>query len=564
MAPETGSVSTAVPRYGRWHREFGRECGIDRVEFISEDGTAAVRPIFVHQPAAFLYDERGYETIEASGEPVDAVRFTPTEVGEYRYRAFRGEEEVEQGTLTCEASDHHGYVQVSRRDPRYFALSDGAAYCPIGPDLCWPDSYALPESREHFQTSHEWATLGLGDYRRWFRKLAENGGNYARLWASCPYFEAETEIAGELNPLRFATLDAVVALARKHRIRLKICLEHFRSFEPDRPFFARTLRHPSDGRSPVDMDEWFQSPEWQKLWWARVDAYLARYGDDPTIMAWELWNEINCCATSDWSVQREWTRQVLPEIRRRAPQNLAVNSLGSFDWDRCQQWYDDFKMDEMDFQQVHRYLDQGAPMDICRHDPPEFSVEALARSRRPDRPVLLAETGAVNDAHTGPFRYYRIDDRGIIFHDTTFPAFFAGAGGTGNCWHWEQYIDQKGLWTAFRPFADLVDGIQLDAEGFDTFDLTTERVWFFGLRGNRHVLCWIRNRADSWYAALRDERDAPLLPDEQFDLGSLGIHVGDVKVFRPWQDGQGGALLAEGRLRLPPFRYGLMLRIRVQ
>jgi hypothetical protein len=252
---------------------------------------------------------------------------------------------------------------------------------------------------------------------------------------------------------------------------------------------------------------------------------------------------------------------VLPNLKRRVPHNLVVNSIGSFDTESSQSWYDDFKMDEMDFQQVHRYLDQGSPMEICRNDPPEFSVEAIQRTRRLDRPVLLAETGAVNDAHTGPFRYYRSDDRGIIFHDTTFPAFFAGAAGTGNCWHWEEYIDQKGLGSGFRPFADFVDGIQFDAEDFKTFDLTTERVWFFGLRGNRHLLCWVRNRADSWYEALRDEREAPLLDDEQFDLSGVGTQDGDVKVFRPWQDGEGGALLAEGKLRLPGFRYGLMLRI---
>jgi hypothetical protein len=550
-----------VPRYGRWHKEFERQRGIDRIEFRQKGGAAVVRPAFLHQPAEFLYDEHGYETIKASGEIVLAVRFTPTEIGEYEYRALRGEELVETGTLTCEPSDHHGYVEVSRRDPRYFALSDGTPYCAIGPDLCWPDSYALPASREHFETSGKRATLGLGDYRRWFRRLAENGGNYARLWASCPYFDAQTDVAGDVELLRFAALDAVVELARQHGIRLKLCLEHFRSLEPTRPFFARMLRHPEDGSAPRDMDDWFQSPVWQEFWWKRVDAYLARHGDDPTIMAWELWNEINCCATSDWSVQCEWTRRVLPDLKLRAPHNLVVNSIGSFDMESSQSWYDDFKMDEMDFQQVHRYLDQGAPMEICRNDPPEFSVEAIERTRRPDRPVLLAETGAVNDAHTGPFRYYRSDDRGIIFHDTTFPAFFAGAAGTGNCWHWEEYIDQKCLWSGFRPFADLVDGIQFDAEGFRTFDLTTEHVWFLGLKGNRHLLAWVRSKADSWYAVLRDGRKPPLWRDQEFDLRPIGVRQGEVEVFRPWRDARGQARLTGGSLHLPSFRYGLMLRI---
>jgi hypothetical protein len=218
-------------------------------------------------------------------------------------------------------------------------------------------------------------------------------------------------------------------------------------------------------------------------------------------------------------------------------------------------------MDEMDFQQVHRYLDQGSPMEICRHDPPEFSVEAVQRTRRPDRPVLLAETGAVNDAHTGPFRFYRTDDRGIIFHDTTVPAFFAGAAGSGNIWHWESYVDQKDLWSGYRPLADLLEGIQLDAEGFAPFDLSSEHVWFLGLKGNRHVLAWVRNKADSWYAVLRDGRKPPLRRDQEFDLGRVGVRGGEVEVFRPWRDARGEVRLTGGSLRLPPFRYGLMLRI---
>ncbi len=131
-------------------------------------------------------------------------------------------------------------------------------------------------------------------------------------------------------------------------------------------------------------------------------------------------------------------------------------------------------MDEMDFQQVHRYLDQGAPWEICNLDPVAFSIDAIQRARRPDRPVLLAETGAVNDRHTGPFRYFRMDRRGMIFHDTTFPAFFAGAAGTGHNWWWDSYVDQKNLWGQFRPFANLFQGVALDQENF--------RPWTFQYR----------------------------------------------------------------------------------
>jgi len=552
----------SIPRYGRWSKEFDRRKGIDRVEFTRPDGSVETRPTYSHQPAELRYDHHGYEAVVPKGELVLAVRFTPVQVGIYRYRAMSGQDVVEEGQFDCELSDHPGYVVVSSCDSRYFACSDGSWFCPIGLNIVGPPRYPLPRGMAHFDTSEEYATLGCFEYRRWFRKLARAGGNYARIWLSNPYFEVETEAAGDLDLVAFARIDAVIELARQYGIRLKLCFEHFRTLEPGSPFF-KVLRHPEDGRSPSSMAEWFQEQTWRELWLRKVRAYIARYGGDPTVMAWELWNEINCCQTGNWEIQRDWTRDILREIKRMAPRQLVVNSIGSFDRQEYQRWYDDFCMDEMDFQQAHRYLDQGASWDICTLDPVAFSVDAIQRTRRPDRPIMLAETGAVNDRHTGPFRFYRMDNRGIIFHDTTFPAFFAGAAGTGQIWHWDQYVDQKDLWGSYRPFADLVAGIQGDDEGFLPVDLSTDRAWFLGLRGNDHLLAWVRNKVDSWHAVLRDEIEPEILRDQVFDLTGLGISAGKVQLYWPWQEADGEAKIVAGRLRLPPFRYGLMVKVRM-
>jgi hypothetical protein len=293
-----------------------------------------------------------------------------------------------------------------------------------------------------------------------------------------------------------------------------------------------------------------------------VDAFLARYGGDPTVMAWELWNEINCARTSRWEIQCEWTRDMLEEIKRRAPSQLVVNSVGSFDDERFQSRLDDFGMDEMDFQQVHRYLDQGAPWDICHLDPVLFSVDAVQRSRRPDRPILLAETGAVNDRHTGPFRYYRWDERGLIFYDSTYPAFFAGAAGTGNIWHWDHYVDQKDLWPAYRPMADLLEGVSADTEGFEPVDLSSKDFWCLALVGRQHLLLLVRNRADRWDHVLRDGQAPDLLSGRAVALSPLGYDGGSVQIIPLWaEDPQGNAILVDGTLRLPDFRYGFLARI---
>lgn len=541
-----------VSRYGRFHHEFAPGQTVERVEFVAPSGATGARPTFLHQPAELAYDDRGYEQIVARGEIRPAVRYTPTETGRYRWRALAGGRTVAEGEFECIASSHPGYVEISRKDGRYFAFTDGAPYCAIGLNLCWPVGYSARDGRS--------LTMGAADYRRWFARLAGNGGNFARIWLSNGNLDPEGEVAGELNLLMFARMDAIVELARQHGVRLKLCLEHFRRFTPGSPQSKR-LRLP-DGRTPKSVAEWFRDDAWQEAWMKKVRAYAARWGDDPVVMAWELWNEINCCDTGDFSVQLEWTRRMLPRLKALSPRNLAVNSLGSFDHAGQQKAQDAFKMDEMDFQQVHRYLDQGASLKICQL-PVEFSVDAVKLSRRPDRPVLLAETGAVNDNHTGVFRFCRADDRGIIFHDTTFPAFFAGAAGTGHNWFWDSYVEPKALWYQFRAFADLLAGVRLDEEGFEPVDLSTSAMWVLGLRGRRHTLLWLRNRADTWQNTLRDGRTAPVVAETAVEI-ARAAGVSDVKVFRPWREEKATATFAGGRLAVRDLQWGLMVRVEME
>lgn len=549
-----------VRQYDRWQGVWDGPSGADCVMLTDPQGNRFRRPVFLDQPATFAYDDHGYESISAAGEAVLAARATPHLAGPWRYAWLNRGQVVREGQFQCEVSAHPGYVEISPHDPRYFRFTHGQPYVPIGLNLCWPTMYPMSTGRE-FQTGTALATLGARDFQRWFRSLSCNGGNFARLWLGAHYFQPEGEVAGELDLLRFAAIDRVIGLARQYDIRLKLCLEYFRTFAPGTNQ-SRVLRHPESGRTPQSMGEWFQGPDWQSLWMRKVNALLARYGDDPVVMAWELWNEIDCCDTLGFHVQEAWTRRLLKDVKAASPRNLVTNSLGSFDWEGKQALQDAFRMEEMDFQQVHRYLDQGAAIACCRTDPVAFSWDAIHRSRRPDRPVLLAETGAVNDCHTGPFRYYRADHEGILLHDTTYPAFFAGAAGSGHIWHWDCYVDQKNLWHSFRAMAEALVGVAVDQEHFSSCDLSTPQYWCWLLRGQTVSLAWVRNRADRWDMVLREDQQVAFLEGTVIDLGAAQVRTQRVQLFRPWSDdGQGEARVVGSSVHLPPFRHGLLLRI---
>lgn len=553
-----------VDQYGRLALYFQTNSSVDRLEFTGPDGAAAERPVFVHQPTVFEYDDHGYEHLRPAGAAVLSARFTPRLPGIYRYKAYSGENVAEEGLFEAVHAGLHGYVQISSADSRYFAYSDGACYCPIGLNMVYPTMYKLPQGDE-FALSGREATLGLSDYRRWLQELAEAGGNYARLWLSHAYFDVETGVAGEVNPLAFARLDAVIEAARALGIRLKLTLEHFRDFRSaNMDIFLKKLVHPATGELPHDMDDWFTGAEWQRLWMAKIAAYMARYADDPVIMAWELWNEINACRVSRFEVVREWTRRTLPRIKAMSPANLVTNSLGSFDREEMAGFQQAFHMDEMDFQQVHRYVDQGAPWAICRNETYEAAADAVLRARRDDLPVILAETGAVNDHHTGPFRFYRSDRRGILFHDTTYPPFFAGSAGTGQIWHWdERYVDAKRLFRAYRPFAELLTGVAVDRENFQTADLSDDRVWLRLLVGKSCVLGYLRNRADNWQKTLRDRQEPGAIPGQlAFPLEAFGIRSGSLTLIPIWpEEDMTAAAFGDGKLIVSGLKYGVFVKI---
>ena len=153
---------------------------------------------------------------------------------------------------------------------------------------------------------------------------------------------------------------------------------------------------------------------------------------------------------------------MLKEVKKRFPENLVMQSLGSFDDETVRPVYKRMMLlPGNEVAQVHRYLDLGADMEIC-HSPMDIicssAVEELM-SYNTGKPVMLAETGAVEPSHAGPSRFYPVDTAGILLHDILFAPFFSGSAGTGMCWHWESYVDKNKLWYHFGRFKEAIKGI---------------------------------------------------------------------------------------------------------
>lgn len=451
------------------------------------------------------------------------------------------------------------FVRVSPRDPRYFELSDGRPYVPVGLNLAVsPTGVKLGISR----------VPELPDYERWFKRLAENRGNYARVWISSGTFDVEHAHSGQYDAERALRIDRLLELARRYGIRLKLCLEHFRHIgDGPQPHFAKKLHHVSQGGPAEKTADFFDSPACREQFKRKLAWYRDRYRDDPIIFGWELWNEMNCIAGGDWA---DWSQVMLGDLHRLFPKNLAMQSLGSFD----NAVYRDRLYRRLcflpgnDVLQVHRYLDLGGRLEVC-HGPVDVLAadavrELLAFGVR--KPILLAESGAVERSHSGPFKLYQKDRAGIILHDVLFAPFFTGAAGPGHIWHWDIYVDRMNLWHHFTRFAKAIEGIDPAAEQFQPAVVPHDRLRVLALRGQKTLLVWCRDTQNTWQSELAEGQTPQPIRGATLDLAGVlaGASPRSAAVYDPWEDRRADLRLDGTRASLPEFSRSLVVKVLLQ
>ena len=252
------------------------------------------------------------------------------------------------------------FVRISRKNSRYFEYEDGTPFVPVGMNLCF----------ERF--SGDDAEI-LAIYRRWFRRFSENGGNFARIWLGVPFLNLEPEKPGVFSERKLENLRALVALGREYGIRLKFTLDHFRDLRPVRQaemfpgaacFQNRVYRRENGGFADT-VEDFFNGEAARANFVRKLELLSRNFADEPAVMAWELWNEVNCVGPV--SLWKPWTEIMLGELHRLFPKQFALQSLGSFSDFYAYDLYDELaSLEGNDFLQAHRYLDPGAEIDVCR------------------------------------------------------------------------------------------------------------------------------------------------------------------------------------------------------
>lgn len=443
------------------------------------------------------------------------------------------------------------FIRVSPRDHRYLETTDGQPYIPIGLNMIRPPYVRSKDTQET-----------LAGLDRWLAKLAANGGNHIRVWLSSDFYSVEHRRAGEYDPERFARIDAMLAMCRKYGMRVKMTFEHFREIDPARKgttWAMNTLHHTSAGGTADSVPQWLASPASRQQFIGKMRAFAQRYADEPAVYGWELWNEVNC-VRGDYM---GWTADMLPELHRLFPKHLGMQSLGSFDssWATVTGVYRRHTLlAGNDVAQVHRYLDLGAKLDVCKGPVDVLAADAVREllAAKADKPVMLAESGAVEPSHSGPSKLYPKDKAGILLHDVLFAAFFAGAAGCGQCWHWDHYVDKNDLWWQFGRFAETVKGLDPPAEHFEPSMIDHPRLRIYLLNGTKTALAWCRDKQNTWKTELAEGQTPEKIAGVSV---RLGVPAGTARIYDPWQNRWTTAPVADGTIGLPEFQRSIVIRM---
>ncbi|RYG45844.1 hypothetical protein EON79_11625 [bacterium] len=380
------------------------------------------------------------EILSAAGSKEWRVRFAPMEKGTYKVALFwktkGGQASAPAKSLTVSAAKG-GFVGVSRRDPRYFALTDGTPYWPIGTNLGWSGA------------------RGLRDFENWIPAFAGAGANWGRLWLAPHWttFALERPGQGPIDLGNAWRLDRVLGLAERSGMRLALCIESYNVLRDkiNWPEWERSPLNRSNGGPLARPADFWTDPEAARRFRSKLRYLVARYGASSAVMSWEFWNEVDGITDYDAAKVRAWHERMANHLKAVDPyRHLVTTSFGGYG--AAAGDAETFKMPGLDYAQTHSY------------EAPDLAVAVDEANRRLGglgKPHFVGEVGADT---SGPRE--KEDLEGMQIHDPLWASLAVGDGGAAMPWWWDSYVFPQKHYRLFRPIADFIRGVAFDREGF--------------------------------------------------------------------------------------------------
>ncbi|MFA4943736.1 MAG: DUF5060 domain-containing protein [Lentisphaeria bacterium] len=423
-------------------------------EITGPDGQSFRRPAFFSQDYERRQDAAQREVLSPRGRAGWRLRFTPLQAGAYHWRLLvrAGDRRVETrpAVVKVAAGQPGGFVAVSPRDPRFFETADGAFFYPIGEHLHTPyDLRSVQCLKLPMATDR-----GTYDYDHYFAKFEECGANAILMWMSSWWtgIEWTAEWPGffgltDFNLANAWRLDYVLELAARRGVQIVLVLENHGKLsahaDPEWRYNPLNRRLGGPCQRPEDF---FTTEAAFKLFTKRLRYCLARWGEHPHMMGWELVSELDLVGSNRsfrWDpATRDWTRRagawLAANDRLHRPVTMQYcHSVKNVDMELA-------RMPEISFMVSNAYKDGGLGSIV-----PVFlrSYRALEPLQKPQ---FIAEFGGNYDGTTH-------EQLEADLHCGLWATAMTPAGGSPFFW-WFYFVDHKNLYPEFRALANFMRG----------------------------------------------------------------------------------------------------------
>jgi hypothetical protein len=349
------------------------------------------------------------------------VRFTPAQVGRHAITGVTRNGNaihpirLSRSAFVVSGVPTPGFVRRDRNDPHRFVRDNGSGYYPIGNNVAWDTI-----------TSADTVEMMLA-------KMGRAGENWARIWMdhwdgkNLDWVEHKSIPFGSLDLGVARRWDAVVSSAEKSGVLFQLVLQHHGPYTTGTDSnWADNPWNVANGGFLSKPEEFFTSARAIALTKAKYRYIIARWGYSPSLMAWELFNEVqwtDAARSGDPKVVAAWHDDMAAFLRQHDPYKHLVTSSFSMD--------PKILGNRLDYWQPHVYTS----------DP--LSAVSRLNGLPPDRPAFFGEIGPGGSASVDVTSFLRRALWGSLMSESSGAAQF---------WDWH-IVDVNNLFPIFRSAA---------------------------------------------------------------------------------------------------------------
>jgi len=419
-------------------------------EFKGPDGEVAEIPAFYFRDYIRRWDTRKKkEVLIRKGQGTWKIRYAPLAEGKHTFRikAVAGSRSVTSSQFSFNALPARtpGYVTVDKKDPRYFAFSDGSFFYPLGHNVRSPNDprcarvmgIDVPLDRGTFA------------YDSYIKNMSENGENCLEVWMCSWWTGLEWTRkwkgyygVGYYSMQNAWKLDYLLSLAEQYGMYIHLVIDNHGklsvSCDPEwdlNPYNRKNggfLRHPN---------EFFSNRRAKELYERKLRYILARWGWSARIMGFELWSELDLVGRNIHKRHQvyQWHRE-MADIIHDYPFPHLVTTHYSGNYQKVDPIMARYK--EIDYVAGDGYRSGGLF--------PQLAVQSAARYRSFNKPGIITEYGG--SWHGTTEARLRAD-----LHSGLWSGFLTDLGGTPFFWWFEQ-VERRNLYYHYRAFSEFIKG----------------------------------------------------------------------------------------------------------